>query len=255
MEKKKDVLPRIPGSGVCAQCGTPLDPGDFFCPACGRKAEVRTQTRSHKYIFLIVPAAILLMLIGLASLTIYHWVDNITLYDTEVSLHVGNKTFLLYDISPERNRAKKVTWSTSDEQVAFVDEDGYLEAVGAGECVITAKAGWKSDEVTVTVSPGPDFERLYWLYCDEMWATVGYDGSYLLIDDNPYDWDEYRDSEADAAIFIINDSLGLPDSLWIDMCQTSWSMGRQSETFGDVNVSWTYHPDRGLEVRYKYAEW
>ena len=64
MEKKKDVFPRIPGVSVCAQCGTPLDPGDFFCPACGRKAGVRTQTRSHKYIFLIVPAAILLMLIG-----------------------------------------------------------------------------------------------------------------------------------------------------------------------------------------------
>jgi hypothetical protein len=25
-------------------------------------------------------------------------------------------------------------------------------------------------------------------------------------------------------------------------------MGRQSDTFDDINVSWSYHPDNGLDV-------
>lgn len=56
-----------------------------------------------------------------------------------------------------------------------------------------------------------------------------------------------------TAIEKINAKMGLPASLYNDMNQTSWSMGKQSETFDSVGitVSWTYHPDKGLEVTYK----
>ena len=51
----------------------------------------------------------------------------------------------------------------------------------------------------------------------------------------------------------MNTELGLPDSLSKDMGQTTWSMGKQQEEFEDagVKVTWTYHPDKGLEVTYK----
>jgi hypothetical protein len=37
------------------------------------------------------------------------------------------------------------------------------------------------------------------------------------------------------------------------MMQTSWDMGKQEEIFENigVKVTWTYHPDKGMEVTYK----
>ena len=54
----------------------------------------------------------------------------------------------------------------------------------------------------------------------------------------------------------MNEDLGLPDSLWNDMLQTTWSMGKQQETYESIGikVSWTYHPDKGLEVTYKLLD-
>ena len=51
----------------------------------------------------------------------------------------------------------------------------------------------------------------------------------------------------------MNKNLGLPDSLWNDMIHTNAIMEKQTETFEDIGikVSWTYHPDYGLEVTYK----
>lgn len=46
---------------------------------------------------------------------------------------------------------KTVTWSSSDETVATVDENGLVTGIGAGTVTITASAGSYSDSCTVTV--------------------------------------------------------------------------------------------------------
>ena len=102
---------------------------------------------------------------------------------------------------------------------------------------------------------GPDFSQLYEDHCSSLWAEVGADGSYLFLDTNPYDIDGmgalYR--QAAEAMEQINKELGLPDSLYKEMITTVRADGKQSETFEEqgVTVSWTYHPDKGLEVTYK----
>ncbi len=102
-------------------------------------------------------------------------------------------------------------------------------------------------------SSGPNFEKIYSEYCNSIWADVGADGSYLSIDTNPYDLDDsgVAYQAAVTAVKNVNKALGLPDSLYNDMAETTWSMGKQTQTFGNVTVSWTYHPDKGLEVTYK----
>lgn len=104
-------------------------------------------------------------------------------------------------------------------------------------------------------SSGPDFKNIYDEYCKSTWASVGEDGSYLKIDTNPYDKEDSGVAYIDASLAIeeVNKELGLPDSLYSDMTETTWSMGKQSETFDEIGitVSWTYHPDKGLEVTYK----
>ena len=47
------------------------------------------------------------------------------------------------------------TWSSSDEMVATVDSDGLATGVGAGEAMITAKAGSISGTATLTVAEPP----------------------------------------------------------------------------------------------------
>ncbi len=102
---------------------------------------------------------------------------------------------------------------------------------------------------------GPDFQALYDEYCDPIWAAVGSDGSYLTIDTNPFNQEgvgiAYEDSA--YAILEVDEAMGLPESLYNDMGSTTAMMGKQSETFSDVGVtvSWSYHPDNGLEVTYK----
>ena len=99
----------------------------------------------------------------------------------------------------------------------------------------------------------PDFKKLY----DELsstWGwTLGSDYSYLSADTNSYNSDDYTNYAVLYAIEDMNEKMGLPDSLYNDMLQTTWSMGKQSETYENVGVTvtWTYHPDKGLEVTYK----
>ena len=100
---------------------------------------------------------------------------------------------------------------------------------------------------------GPDLQGMYYTYCSSTWAEVGSDGSYLSIDTNPYDWDDdgLAYPEAWTAVKSINAALGLPESLSNDMGETRGADGKQTRTYDDLTVSWTYHPDEGLEVTYR----
>lgn len=96
-----------------------------------------------------------------------------------------------------------------------------------------------------------DFNSLYKACCSPSYAKVGADGSYLSIDTNPDDLEGYSNDAAVRAIIYVNNALELPDYLLDDMSKTTALMGRQTETFKRITVSWSYHPDRGLEVTYK----
>ncbi len=91
--------------------------------------------------------------------------------------------------------------------------------------------------------------------CSSIWAEVSAD--YLSVDTNPYDISDLSLSmlwaeEALVAIKEINSKLGLPSYLYQEMVSTRAIDGRQTYTGPGrgVNVSWRFHPDSGLEVRY-----
>ncbi len=95
-----------------------------------------------------------------------------------------------------------------------------------------------------------NFKGLYKKYCDPVWASVADDGSYLNIDTNPDDIEDYYNYSAVQAIVSINKKLKFPDYVYDDMCQTTFSDGVRTAESGKVTVSWRYHPDKGLEVKY-----
>ncbi len=77
---------------------------------------------------------------------------GVTLDKTSVSLEVGATLTLTATVSPDNADNKTVTWSSSDEAVATVDENGKVTAVAVGNVTITAKAGDKTAECKVTIS-------------------------------------------------------------------------------------------------------
>lgn len=107
-----------------------------------------------------------------------------------------------------------------------------------------------------------DFNELY-PGCANEWWTIASDGSYMKIDTNPYDtdnddfdWSYYSNyfTPANDKIEELNKELGFAESLSEKMNNTTWSQGVQTASNDDYTVTWTYHPDKGLEVMYEFKE-
>lgn len=96
----------------------------------------------------------------------------------------------------------------------------------------------------------PNLKEVGKKYADESFCMVSEDGSYLMIDTDPLDFGDYITDGSDDAIQNINADLGFPDSVYAQMCSTRALDGTQEYEKNGINVSWTFHPDNGLEVIY-----
>lgn len=97
-------------------------------------------------------------------------------------------------------------------------------------------------EITGIIVNSPEDAPIYFV--------IGSDDSYCQIDTNPYDMDDFTSSTALSYIESMNEKLELPDYLYNDMLHTSYSQGKQEETFENIKVKYYYHPDKGLNVTY-----
>ena len=77
--------------------------------------------------------------------------EEVTLTETELTLGRNTEYQLTAGLSP-MDSTDEVTWSSSDEKVAKVDQTGKIQAIAAGTAVITAKAGEKTATCKVTVN-------------------------------------------------------------------------------------------------------
>ena len=85
------------------------------------------------------------------TITVSVDVESITLDKTSLELAVGETEQLTATVKPDDATDKNVTWTSSDESVAKVD-NGKVTAVKAGKATITAKCGGKTAECAVTVT-------------------------------------------------------------------------------------------------------
>ncbi len=77
--------------------------------------------------------------------------ESVSLSASAVDMMIGEETTLSVTASPEGATFNRVKWTTSDEQVATVDKNGKVTAVGVGTATITAKSG-ALDAVTCSVT-------------------------------------------------------------------------------------------------------
>lgn len=120
--------------------------------------------------------------------------------------------------------------------------------------------------ITVSVMQATVFDRLVsqmlhkYPYADN--SRDPHD-SYMKIDTNPYDKDvddltlvelatfENLQKDSLSGIRFCNEKLGFSAAVYEKMLNTTALMGLQSQETGKYRVSWSYHPNKGLEVMYE----
>ena len=86
-------------------------------------------------------------------------VTSVALNKESTELTLGSTESLTASVSPENATDKTVTWTSSNTDVATVN-NGLVSAITAGEAVITAKAGSKTATCTVTVKKSGSYSNL-----------------------------------------------------------------------------------------------
>lgn len=272
MEEEKNIVGAQEYSGdetkgrekvFCVKCGAEILDGQAFCPKCGHKVGAKLEAEpetnvavkpasGNKMAKIIIGAIAAIVVIIAAVMAIRGTqAKSVTLNKDSVAVKVGETISLSFTIDPDDTKDKTVTWTSSNESIAKVN-DGTVSGINEGDCIVTVKTkNGKTDTCEVTVLPaGPDLLAIYNEYCTSAFATMASDGSYLYIDTNPSDKDDYTDYDAYLAIVSINEALELPESVLNRMNQTRSMDGIQSYSTDDLDITWTYHPDKGLEVNY-----
>ena len=319
----------------CSKCGTQLAPEQAFCPKCGTKSDAGIVKKKGKKRVIIPIICVIFLALAAAAIVFFTQpkVESITASETSIELTLNETFQATYTVTPEKAAKVKTTWTSSNENIAKVDQTGLITAVSDGNVTITVtakdkmsvislkvippiesltvnknnvtlkeketfqinctitpeaasktqitytsdnesvakvdsnglvtgvsdgtatitlKAKDKTASVSVTVKTGPDFKAVYNKIGGEgYYCELGSDNSYLTIDTNPFDLDDYTARSALNMVSKANSALGLPDSVYRKMLETRSVDGRVTDTHNGVKVSWTYHPDHGLEVLYE----
>lgn len=98
------------------------------------------------------------------KLTIYKAVEKISLEKRTKTIEVGEEYTMTFSVEPEDATDKSVIWSSSNDEIATVDENGNIKGISEGKatiyctsakdslvkasCVITVKAATKTPEPT-----------------------------------------------------------------------------------------------------------
>ena len=82
-------------------------------------------------------------------------VESVSLNVTNITLEEEQSTTLVATVKPDDATNKTVTWSSSDETIASVDQNGVVTAKKIGNAIITAKVEEKQADCKITVQEKP----------------------------------------------------------------------------------------------------
>ena len=182
---------------------------------------------------------------------------NIILSTNSYEATEGETLVIPYTLFPNNASDYGLEWRSANNEVATVDGTGRVEAVAAGQTTISvtnSEGLFATCSVTVKKAL-PNFRELYGKWESESWFSVADDGSWMRFDGNPNnddsdDYWKYIDAyrAVDEVLPQVLEELGYSSSVNEKMNHTTWSQGKQTESTDTTTVTWTYHPDKGLEV-------
>lgn len=79
-------------------------------------------------------------------------VESVSIDQEDMTLTEGESVTLTATVLPEDAADKTITWSSSNDDIVLIASNGKAKAMSLGKAVITAKAGDKTDFITITVS-------------------------------------------------------------------------------------------------------
>lgn len=82
-------------------------------------------------------------------------VDSISIEQGDMTLTEGESVNLSAVVLPEDASDKTITWTSSDEATVIISSNGKAAGIAIGTVAVTAKAGEKSDFITITVVARP----------------------------------------------------------------------------------------------------
>lgn len=230
--------PKISRQTNCGKCGAPLAEGQEFCAKCGQKVGVmldpNVSSAISQFNANIKPEkpkkgnACSVLAIVFGAIGIIPVLNILFLPPAIILAIIG--------LCISKNRKKGRT----------------IASIVVVVISLIISLIWMGPAISGTSLFGSeDFNDMYSDIKYESWCEIGSDGSWMEIDTNPYDIDDKFELDAASKIKAINSDLGFASYVYEEMLETRSIDGRQSETSGDYTVSWSYHPDRGLEVMYK----
>ncbi len=251
---------------VCPWCGGILEDSQTVCPNCGRAvdigqpAEIQSNFPKKKktgMIMGIITAAVVVLAIAIAA--VFFFSKNPRSYQRAQELYNANEYAQALELFEELGDYKDSKNMAIDckynEGIILIQSGDYTGA----EPLFSELGDYKDCEMYLDMVK---WERAIDELLDPSasWVKIGGDKSYIQIDTNPDDTDsddfgllEWADlSAANDKLHELSTALGFSEALVEKMNKTTALQGVQSETAGRFSVSWTYHPDKGLEATYEF---
>ena len=154
---------------------------------------------------------------------------------------LGFKAAGNYKDASDRINETKYLWAQNtdiDEAITILEELGSYK--DAEEKLVSLKKQKEAEEALQKIAKA-------YAVCTSDRTKLASDKKSISVDSsNQYDVSSLLD------ISSIISSLGLPDSLYDEMFATNALMGRQSESYEYYDISWSFHPQNGLDVVFKY---
>lgn len=106
-------------------------------------------------------------------------IKEITLSKESLEIDIGKTETLLATIIPENATNKTLSWKTSNENIAKIDENGKITGINVGECVISVSSG--KENIIAQCKVKVNAIEISSLSLDENNVTLGVGQEYLLL--------------------------------------------------------------------------
>ena len=94
-------------------------------------------------------------------------VTDVILNRTSISLHVGAVEVLTAAVFPADAINRNLTWSSSNPDVATVDDNGMVRGISEGTAIIVARAAYGAVSTSCIVAVGGvPINGVYWATCN-----------------------------------------------------------------------------------------